>query len=590
MLIAPATAKLVVVSSGDTRILEYDEADGSFVGAFVTPVTTGFAFPGGLSIHPSSGDVYVSSTATGEIFAYDLTTGLVAPPAVATGLLSPTSLVFDSTGANLYFVADVPNGPDTDAAIRRLQLPGGAVSTLATDAVASFSALTLEGSNLYVCDSFAGTVVRYSTSGGSGTTVVSGLSSPSGVLLLSPTAMLIADTGTDRVLEYHESGGSWSFDREVLTAAAGVDGPTGLALAPDGRLSVSGAISDDVVAIDLATLVVSPLVAPSELGVPGDLEWDGGTLLVTSRSANAVPFFDSAGTPTGLVARGLTAPPDRGIEVLPNGNLVAASTGANRLSEFDPQAGGLVRALPNACPSSFTSPFDVAANASGDLYVSCPFSDGVRRFDVNDISVPFVALGSGGLGAPRGLVFGPNGNLFVASASGEVLEYQAGTGNFVGAFVDTTGNGGGAIDPYGLVFHGSGLFVVSNFPNEVREFDTTTGAFVQVFVSAGSGGLSDPVGLTFGPDGDLYVTSRGDDSIKRYDGATGAFVSSFVPSASGGLDDPFDLAFLGSPPPAVPSASLGAHGLLVLAVGLLGAGAVRSWPAASPTRRRGRTL
>src|ERR1700683_3211290 len=50
-------------------------------------------------------------------------------------------------------------------------------------------------------------------------------------------------------------------------------------------------------------------------------------------------------------------------------------------------------------------------------------------------------------------------------------------------------------------------FVTSYLNNEVLKYDGTTGAFVSVFVSAGSGGLSYPVGLAFGPDGNLYVCS-----------------------------------------------------------------------------------
>lgn len=68
-LAMPAFAgRLLVVSGGNGKVLEYDENDGSFVGAFVEPVTQGFAFPGGIAIRPSDGQLYVASTSSGEIW------------------------------------------------------------------------------------------------------------------------------------------------------------------------------------------------------------------------------------------------------------------------------------------------------------------------------------------------------------------------------------------------------------------------------------------------------------------------------------------------------------------------------------------
>jgi DNA-binding beta-propeller fold protein YncE len=580
----PAAAQLRVVSAGSQQVLEYAESDGSFLGAFIETVSAGFAFPGGIAVRPSDGRLYVASSGSGEIWVYDTPTGLALPPPAATGLLAPMGLAFDPTGSTLYFIADIPNGPDSDAALRKLELPGGAVSTLASDGTASFSAVALEGSQLYVSDSFNGEVVRFATSGGNGTTVVSGLQSPGGIAFPSSTRMLIAETSADRVVEYQESGGNWSFVQEVLPASAGVDGPFGLALAPDGRLSVSGAQSNDVVAVDLTSLAVTPLVAPGAGGltIAGEVAWSGNTLLVASRGSNSVLYYDSLGNPTGTTASGLTSPPDAGLAQTASGNLVVASAADNSITEYDGSSGGAVQRRGNACPESFTEPVDVAVDGAGDVYIACGPSGSIRYFDGIGVSQALVLGGTGGLSTPRSLAFGPGGNLFVANLSGEVLEYDGASGAFVGVFVDTTGNGGGPLDPYGLLFHQGSLFVASSFPNEVKEFDAVSGAFVQTFVSAGSGGLSGPTNLAFGPSGDLFVTSQGDDSIKRYDGASGAFVASFVTSGSGGLDQPFDLAFAGGAPIPVPALSAPARALLVGALGALGACVV--WAA----RRRGR--
>src|SRR5262245_11033384 len=102
-----------------------------------------------------------------------------------------------------------------------------------------------------------------------------------------------------------------------------------------------------------------------------------------------------------------------------------------------------------------------------------------------------------------------HGNLFVSSSlTNQVLEYDGTTGAFVTAFVGA--GSGGLCFPEGLVFGPNGnLFVTSIAtiaPNQVLEYNGTTGAFVTTFVGSGSGGLSIPIGLVFGPNGNLFVS------------------------------------------------------------------------------------
>ena len=133
---------------------------------------------------------------------------------------------------------------------------------------------------------------------------------------------------------------------------------------------------------------------------------------------------------------------------------------------------------------------------------------------------PFVAAGSGGLNEADGLVFGPDGNLYVASGlTSQVLRYSG-----------------------------------------------TTGAFIDAFVAAGSGGLSGPSDLVFGPDGNLYVTSLGSAQVLRYNGTTGAFIDAFVAAGSGGLNGPAFLVFSLS---STPVPTLSEWGMILLALSLL---------------------
>lgn len=564
---AAAAGGLFVAGQSSRNVLEYDASTGAFEREVAKTVSQGFQLLGGIALRPSDGVLYVSSSASGEIWRYTTATGEVVAPALVSDLQGPRGIAFDASGDTLFVADPADSLSETTDSIKAVAADSGAVTTLGTTMAAEFSGVAVNGSEVFATDVEGDRVVRFPVAGGSGTTVIgSGLASPRGIVFRSPTRMLLADSGSNRVLEYLLSAGSWVLDRVVLPASAGVLEPCGLALAPDGSLSVSGCSSHDVVSVDLTSLAVTPLVAPGAAGLatPKDLAWSGSTLLVASAVANAVIYFDASGSPSGVAARGVSAVLDGGITLSPDGvRLLVASASDGDVVEHDVASGALLRTFGNVCGFF---PFDVAYGPDGGIYVTCLGDNGVRRIDPGTgTSNSFVLGGSGGLTNPRGLAFGPDGNLYVSSSSGDVLRYDGATGAFLGTFVDSGGNGGGPVDPYGLAFHAGRLYVASFFPSEVKAFDAASGAFVSTFVPSGSGGLSGPTALAFGPDGALYVTSYDDDAVRRYDGVTGSFAGVFVPPGSGGLAAPFDLAF-GPGVPGVPSLPPAGYALLLAAL------------------------
>jgi sugar lactone lactonase YvrE len=196
----------------------------------------------------------------------------------------------------------------------------------------------------------------------------------------------------------------------------------------------------------------------------------------------------------------------------------------------------------------------------GDLFVTGYLSHSVARFDwASQTYQPFVAPNSGGLVDARGIAVGPDGNVYVSSAAqGTVFRYDGSTGNPLPATGQTGAvfipkGSGGLSDAHDVAFGPDGnVYVASPNTNQILEYQgpagSSPGAFIRVFVSVTN--ASQPVALTFGPDGNLYVSLYGTSNslygqVNRYDGTTGAPIGDgvFVSLASGGLMQPRGIVF-----------------------------------------------
>ena len=221
------------------------------------------------------------------------------------------------------------------------------------------------------------------------------------------------------------------------------------------------------------------------------------------------------------------------------------SGGNGSVQSFDGASGTFLGTL--SVPGGVGFPGAAIVGPDGNLYVVDNGNNVVDKFNASTgvFISQFIGAG-GGLVNPTGLAFGLDGNLYVANqgAGGNsfISRFNGTTGAFISNFVPIgAGPAGGLFDPESIVFGPNGnLFVADTSNGGVDEFNATTAAFTQ-FVSAGSP-LGAPFGLAFGPNGDLFLTDIVNSTVDRYNGTTGAFIGAFVPSSST-LDQPAGLVF-----------------------------------------------
>jgi sugar lactone lactonase YvrE len=287
---------------------------------------------------------------------------------------------------------------------------------------------------------------------------------------------------------------------------------------------------------------VSAFVASGGGGLTGPkdlVQGPDGSIYVVSSGNNSVIRYSSTGALLGTFVAagsgGLSNP--YGLAFGPDGNLYVDSTTNNNILEYSGSTGAFLNTFVSAGSGGLSDPRGMIFAQDGNLYVSSRGTQSVDRFQgpagpapgsplpaVGQSGATFVPTGSGGLAGPLDLIFGPNGNLFVANGtpmSGVtnnnfgVLEYNATSGAFITTYVGSGSNG--VTDPRGIAFDQEGRMYVADFDtNAIHRFDSQ-GNYLDDPVTSAASSLQSPIGMVFDAQGGLLVTSRDGNAVYRYD-------------------------------------------------------------------------
>lgn len=337
---------------------------------------------------------------------------------------------------------------------------------------------------------------------------------PRGLAVLkdgTTTALLVADTGHNAISQVDPASGAVTF------LAGGGTGGNADSESGNGTLSHPAALA---VGGDGWIYVADQGETALRRLSPGGLR-----LRTLGLGNNGQP---SSGSANGLGAAARFFLPG-GVVCDAGGNAYVADTFNNTIRMISPQgqvttlagsAGQLGDANGPAAAARFRAPSGMAIDSSGNLFVSEPGMNRIRRIDTNGT----VSTWAAGLDLPRGLAAKPDGTLFVADqGTGQVLGFQADGTPFAAPVAV-------GIDAYALALDSHGvLYAVDK--EHVAFYRITPpaaagGAYTtELLLSANRGALdtpgapefNDPIGLAVDRDGKLLVADQGNGLVRRLD-------------------------------------------------------------------------
>jgi hypothetical protein len=551
--------------------------------------------PNGVAVS-ARGDLYIADTGNNVIRKVAAATGAIATVA-GTGVPGYSGDGFAATGAKL----SGPNGVAVDAAgnlyiadtgnnaIRKVALDG-AIATFAGTGTPGFSgdgklavnaqidspwgvAVDTAG-NLYIADTsnarirmvalngdistVAGNGQCCSGGGDGGPATSAQLNGPRGVAVDAVGNFYIADTGDARIRAVATNGfistaggtghAGYSGDGGSATKAE-LDFPYGVAVDGSGNLYIADNVNNRV-----RQIVAGTMTTLAGNGSQGLYSGDGGLAAVAGIQYPTDAAVDGAGN---LYIADFFDNVIR--KVAANGIITTVAGGGTGCPQQTDSIG-------DGCPATqaqLSSPYGVALDAFGNLYISDHLNQVIRKVDVDENST-ITTVAGGGTGCPQqtdsigdgcqatqaqlqypaGVRIDAAGNLYIADswnnairmvALNGIIATVAGGGTGCPQQTDAIGDGCPATqaslsEPYGLALDTPGNLYIADYSDYVVRKVGLNGTISTVAGNGNEGYGGDngpatqarldlPAGVTLDASGNLFIADYLNSAIRKVDGA-----------------------------------------------------------------------
>lgn len=256
--------------------------------------------------------------------------------------------------------------------------------------------------------------------------------------------MYVVNRGNNTITKYDAQNGEYT----GISTSEGLSTPRSIAFGPDNNLYVVNTSGNNVTKYDPDTLKFMGVFASTNLSYPLGLTFGPDNNLYVSKwqSGQGILKFDGA---TGAYIGEFTTSNINAVNAVtfgPDGNLYAANDDGHTITYFNGTTGQYLGIFAAGYDTIWSDPSDIEFDSQGNAYIaSWPSRHNVvAKHDSNGNYIEDFATAS----IPRGIKFGPDGNLYITNSGNNTITYYDGiTGDFLGIFANEN-----LSSPYDLVF------------------------------------------------------------------------------------------------------------------------------------------